>query len=96
MSGKETPDSRLGPIGPMYVVDFLDHIRVRNESSCLEALSIIRVIGRYGTAVAKAEMLDENCCVVRTHIGYGLEAVIEMERDRSGKWQPVIGEIVKR
>ena len=96
MSGDDTPDSRIGPVGPMYIVDLLEYLKARNYASWLEAMTIIKTIQRYGQDLAKAERLDDNVCEVRTHIGYGLEAVIEMERDRNGKWQPVFGKIVKR
>lgn len=96
MSGDETPDFKIGPTGPMYIVDLLNFLKARNQTSWQEALAIIRMTWRYGPNVVKAEMLDKDICLVRTHIGYGLDAVIEMERDREGEWQPVIGQIVKR
>ena len=96
MSGDDIPNSRIGPIGPMYIVDFLDYLKARNLTSWREALTIIQVTRRYGPGVAKAEMIGEESCRVRTHIGYGLDAVIEMDKDREGKWEPVLGEIVKR
>lgn len=96
MSGNDTPDSQIGPIGPMYVTDLLKYLKARNQTSWQEALAIIRVVWRYGPNVAKAEMRGDSSCVVRTHIGYGLEAIIEMDRDRDGEWKPVLGQIVKR
>lgn len=96
MSGDETPDSRFGPIGPMYIIDLLEYLKARNHASWQEVLTIIWVVQRYGLEVAKARKLSDDNCEVRTHIGYGLEAVIELDRNREGKWQPVFGQIVKR
>ena len=80
----------------MYIVDLLEYLKVRNQTSWMEALSIIETIKLFGPKVAKAEMLGETVCVGRTHIGYGLEVVIEMDRDRAGEWTPVFGQIEKR
>jgi hypothetical protein len=80
----------------MYYVDLLDYLKVRNHASWVEAVGIIRTTWRYGPQFVKAEMMDDQRCIVRTHIGYGLEAEFEMDRDRDGKWQPVFGQIVQR
>ncbi len=95
MSGDELPDSRIGPIGPMYIVDLLAYLKTRNHASWLEVSTLIELVRLSGPVLAKAEMLDENSCTVRVHVGYGLFAVIEMDRDRTGRWEPILGQIVK-
>ncbi len=80
----------------MYFVDLLKYLKLRNYVSWMEALTIIQIVRRYGPLVAKADMVDDDGCIVRTNIGYGFDAVIEMDRNRKGKWEPVFGQVVKR
>lgn len=96
MSGSETPDSRIGPIGPTYFYDLLDYLEKRNATSRDAVLAHIELTRVYGPAVAGAIKVAEGIYEIRVHIGYGLVAVIELERDRNGKLQPVLGEVVKR
>jgi hypothetical protein len=96
MSGDELPDSRIGPIGPMYVYDLLDYLEQRNATSHGAALALIEAVRRYGPAVAGAVKISEGVFEARVHIGYGFDVVIELERDRLGFLQPVLGEVIKR
>jgi hypothetical protein len=95
MPEKESPESRIEPIGPMYATEMFEYLRDRNHTSFTEALNLIFMAQRYGPELANAKWLDRASCEVRTHIGYGLDVVFEMDRDRNGKWQPVLGKIVK-
>lgn len=95
MSDRESADDDLGPIGPMYITDFLDYLNKRNPNSRGAVLGMIQAARTYGVSVSKAEKIHDNVYLVRTHIGSGLEAIVEMERDRGGRLQPVFGEIVK-
>jgi hypothetical protein len=95
MSGDNLPDSPIGPIGPMYITDFLDYLKIRNATSFNVVLATIEATRIFGPAVTKAETLSDSVFQVRVHIGYGLIAVIEMERDRTGALHPVLGEVAK-
>jgi hypothetical protein len=95
MSGDDLPEFRIGPIGPMYVYDLLDYLSQRNATSLGSALALIEATRRYGPAIAGAVQIAEGVFEARVHIGYGLNAVIEFERDRAGTLQPVVGEVVK-
>lgn len=96
MSGNETPDSKVGPIGPMYFYDLLDYLETRNATSHDAVLAHIELTRVYGLAVAGAVEIAKGIYEIRVHIGYGLVAVLELERDRNGRLQPVLGEVVKR
>ena len=65
MSGDETPDSRIEPIGPMYVTDLLDHLKERNATSFAVALAQIETARRYGPEVAGAVKIEEGLYEVR-------------------------------
>jgi hypothetical protein len=96
MAGDDLPNSRIGPIGPMYIYDFLDYLENRNATSHAVAVALIEATRRYGPALAGAVKIAEGVYEARVHIGYGLEAVVEFERDRTENLQPVLGEVVKR
>jgi uncharacterized protein YodC (DUF2158 family) len=96
MSGDNLPDSRIGPIGPMYITDFLVYLKARNQTSFGVVLAAIETVRSYGPAMIQAERIADGEYKFRVHIGYGLNAVVEMERDKTGKLQPVFGEIVNR
>jgi hypothetical protein len=80
----------------MYVNDLLDYLKRHNATSRNAVLAQIEAARRYGSAVAGAVRITEEVYEIRVHIGYGLYAVIELERDRAGTLQPVLGEIVTR
>jgi hypothetical protein len=96
MAAGDTPDSRIGPTGPMYHYDLLDYLEQRNATSHAAVLAHIETARRYGASVAGAVKIADGVFEARVHIGYGLDAVIEFERDRTGTLQPVLGEVVKR
>jgi hypothetical protein len=82
--------------GKKRVYDLLDYLEKRNATSHNAALVHLEVARRYGPAVAGAVRITEGLYESRVHIGYGLNAVFELEEDRAGIVQPVLGKIVKR
>lgn len=94
MSKGIVPNSPMAPIGPMYIVDFLQHVGNINLLSRDVIVAAIRAAQLYGPAIVSGQKIADGVFYFDLHAGFGSYARIEIERDRDGLFQPVFGEIL--
>jgi hypothetical protein len=76
----------------MYFYDFIEHIRKSYPyASWLELNEEIQFVRRAGPDLGKAKEVGEGVYQIRVRIGGGKVAIVELERDRTGKLEPVLG-----
>jgi hypothetical protein len=78
--------------GMIYFYDFIEIIRENfPEASWLVLNEEIHWVRSAGPAMSKAKKIAEGVYQIEVRIGGGKFAVIEFERGRTGKLEPVLG-----